>query len=65
MGEKSGWQDAGLPEPVGQSGLLRCAERLGHGERAGDQAGGGEGTGVAVHEPDDAEAGHRHADAAQ
>ncbi|GAA5020651.1 hypothetical protein GCM10023335_50650 [Streptomyces siamensis] len=40
-------------------------ERLGHREPAADQAGFGEGAGMAVHEPDEAEAGHRNTDTSE
>lgn len=51
------------PEPVCEPGQLRRLERFGDRERCADLAGREQVAGAAVHEPDEAEAGHRAADA--
>ena len=64
VGQQRGRQHPGLAEAVDQPGQLRAGHCLGDGEPAGHQPGRGIGAGPGVHQPDDAQAGHRDADAA-
>ena len=64
VGEEGERQDAGLAEPVDQAGQLRADQRLGEGETGGGEAGRAVGAGPGVQQPDQAEAGHGDANAA-
>ena len=64
VGQQRGRQHPALAEAVDQPGQLRSGHCLGDGEPAGHQPGRGIGAGLGVHQPDDAQAGHRDADAA-
>ena len=64
VGEEGERQDAGLPEPVDQAGQLRADQGLGEGESGSGEAGGAVGAGAGVQQPDQAEAGHGDASAA-
>src|SRR5258708_7236822 len=55
---------AGGPAAVGQAGHVRADQGLGEGEPGGGKAGGAVGAGAGVQQPDQAEAGHGDADAA-
>ena len=64
MGEEAERQDAGLAEPVDQAGQMRADQGLGEGKSGSGEASGAVGAGAGVQQPDQAEAGHGDADAA-
>jgi hypothetical protein len=64
MGEEGERQDAGLTEPVDQTGQMRADQGLGEGESGSGEAGGAVGASAGVQQPDQAKAGHGDADAA-
>jgi len=63
VSQQRGQQHPGLAEAVDQPGQLRARHRLGDGEAAGHQPGRGVGPGLRMHQPDNAQAGHRDPDA--